>query len=382
MTLSTPSEQSDKGKKRIFLFRLILASFFIVMLLVIIFLIAEIGFRKSGKYALSGFQLDDLVIWKVYSGICENRKNEEGMAFELKGNREGFRGKEWAKKKEKKRIMVLGDSFTAALDFPDDQTFTGILQAKLDSDSATKNQYEVINISAPAWSIDQEVLMFEKYATQLQPAYLILMASPNDVREAYCKKFITSNGAGSVTIHAPVFALKRRLGWYFSNHSATFQYLQQTRFHSNYGSFDDLFEMYKMNFGVEDIGDWDRPLYLKKNLPEVNAAYVLYQTLLERLKNDCTAHNCQLLFSLNPVHEYVQEVYLADTLLDPGKVLVYFQSICDKRNVPFLNLYEPAMKLSNTSSLYMKQDFHYSSFGHLFTGSGLYRFFVGQLSKK
>jgi hypothetical protein len=376
MTSNTLSEQSSKPKKRIFLFKLILASFAILTLLVIVFLVTEIAFRWEGKYGISGFTLDNEVIWRIKPHMCENNINEEGGLFELKTNSKGFRGKEWENNKTKKRIIVLGDSYTAALDFPDEQIFTGILQAKLDSDDSRKGQYEVINMSSPAWSIDQQMLIFEKYAPQLHPDYVILMAAPNDIREAYCKKFVTSNGAGRIIIHPPVFVLKKRLGWFLSDHSSTFQFLQEKTFHSNYGTFYDIFEMYKMNFGVADSGDWDRPLYLKNSFREVDDAFALYQTLFDRLKNDCKNENAALLCTLIPVQDYVEGHYARDTLLDQNKVLNYFETLCNKNNVLFLNLYEPAMNLSDSSSLYKKHDLHFSSFGNLFTGKELYPFFV------
>ncbi|MBS1659199.1 MAG: SGNH/GDSL hydrolase family protein [Bacteroidetes bacterium] len=380
MTSSTPSESSGKPKnKRVFFFYFILIAFFLLMLLIIGALVTEIGLRWSGKYAISGFTLDREVIWRLKPHMCEDNSNEEGSHFELTTNSKGFRGKEWESKKTKKRIMLLGDSYTAALDFPDDQTFAGILQAKLDSDAATKGQYEVINISAPAWSIDQQMLMFEKYAAELRPDYTILMAAPNDVRELFCKKFITSNGAGGIVVHPPDFILKKRVGWYLSERSSLFQYLQEKKFHSNYGTFYDIFEMYTMNFGVHDSTDWDRPLYLKNPMPEVDEAFSLYHTVFKRLKEDCTRQNSKLLVTMIPVQDYVEGHYVPDTLLDQNKVLNYFTGLCAESQLPFLNMYGAATSLQHAPSLYKKHDLHYSSFGNLFTGTQLYAFFKSNM---
>ncbi len=375
MTSQMSSEEKEFSKNRLLLFKIILAIIFIALLSTIIFVSLEIVFRKHREYGRSGFTLDDLVIWKVHPNLCENNKNEDGAEFELRTNCYGFRGNEWEKKKNKKRIVVLGDSYTAALDYPDNKIFTGILQSKLDSDQFLKNKFEVINVSSPAWSIDQEMLEFEKYENDIQPDYLILMASPNDIREVYTKKFITLGSDAALNVSTPQFIFKKRIGWYLSNHSSFFQYLQTKYLHSNYGLFDDVFEMYKMNFGFEDSADWDRPLYLKQGRAELDEAFFLYQSLFKRLNNDCNKINCQMIVSLIPIQDYFKGKYSGDSLLNENKVLDYFQLLTAENKLPFINLYDPAKELTDPQKLYMKNDYHFSSFGNHFAGVQLYKFF-------
>jgi len=79
------------------------------------------------------------------------------------------------------------------------------------------------------------------------------------------------------------------------------------------------------------------------------------------------------------VHRILQDVlngkYEADSACDKNKMLEYFQTVCARNQLPFINLYAPASLLTNPNSLYLKHDLHLGSFGLRFTGDQLYKFF-------
>lgn len=273
---------------------------------------------------------------------------------------------------------MLGDSYTANLGYPDDEIFTTIFANLLNGDTSLHQKFEVINTGVSAWSIDQEWQYFVNEGINLHPDYVIVVASPNDIREAYCKKFVTRDSNNSLEIHPPHFILKKRIGWYLASRSSFFQYLQEKNFHSNYGTMYDLFEMYPVNFGKEDKSDWDRPLYLKNPFPEILNAQSLYERLLVALQSQCRESDISMGVCLNAVLAESDSSYLKDTAVDINKVNNFFTELTSKSHLPFLNLNTAALNLRSPREIYMKNDFHYSLKGNFFVGEQLYTFFKNE----
>ena len=246
----------------------------------------------------------------------------------------------------------------------------------MNNDSSLHQKFEIINTGIPAWSIDQEWKYFIEEGINFHPDYVLIVASPNDIREAYCKKFVTLDAHDSLVVHPPHFILKKKLGWYLSAHSSLFLYLQKKVFHSNYGTMSDLFEMYPLNFGKEEQRDWDRPLYLKNPFKEVLDAQKLYEKLLSGIQQKCLTDKIPFGVCLNVVLTQFDSTYANDSACDVHVVGNYFSSLTNQLNIPFLNSGNPASWLTyNPKELFMQNDYHYSAKGHLFVAKELYDFF-------
>jgi len=100
-------------------------------------------------------------------------------------NREGFRdSRDFDEPIDSltSRIVVLGDSFMWGSGIGFNATFPAQLQKKVGT------SYEVFNISAPGWGIDQMYLAYEKFKSALEPDVVILAYVDDDVNrvlEAY-----------------------------------------------------------------------------------------------------------------------------------------------------------------------------------------------------
>jgi lysophospholipase L1-like esterase len=96
------------------------------------------------------------------------------ISVDIKMNSHGFRDIErnYEKEKDVFRIVVLGDSFTEALQVPLEQTFPYILEEKLNSEINKK--YEVINLGISGFGTAQEYLTLKHYGLKYQPDFVIL----------------------------------------------------------------------------------------------------------------------------------------------------------------------------------------------------------------
>jgi hypothetical protein len=78
-----------------------------------------------------------------------------------------------------RRLVVLGDSFTAASELRFDRSYPRVLQRLLDERSA--DRWEVISLAVTGWGTAQEWLALERYGLAYEPDAVLLQFFPNDV---------------------------------------------------------------------------------------------------------------------------------------------------------------------------------------------------------
>lgn len=94
-------------------------------------------------------------------------------------NSGGFRGREHARRPAQRatRVAILGDSESAGMMLPEDETFPGSLERVLNQEG--RGKYEVLDFSVPGYNIDQKVRTLDK-ALGFGPAIVILYYVFND----------------------------------------------------------------------------------------------------------------------------------------------------------------------------------------------------------
>lgn len=100
----------------------------------------------------------------------------QGVCYQI--NAEGFRNSfnfQDLKTKTKKRVLLVGDSFTFGIYLPEHHTIAARLQQELGPD------YLVISLSIPAWGLDQMYLAYQKYIDLLNPDQVILSFVDDDL---------------------------------------------------------------------------------------------------------------------------------------------------------------------------------------------------------
>lgn len=89
----------------------------------------------------------------------------------VKNNSLGFRDHEYGKK-EKRRILFLGDSYVWGYDAEQGERFTEKLQRRLPN-------YEILNFGVNGYGTTQEYLLLKKYFNSFKPEIVFLIFSPS-----------------------------------------------------------------------------------------------------------------------------------------------------------------------------------------------------------
>lgn len=363
---------TDYKRSTKFLGYLIIASLFLIVILFAL----EFAFRFHPKYGRIGFQYDKNLIWRLNANLAAEKPYAQGQVegkkpFTLRFNKDGFRGKRIEKEREEgvQRIMILGDSYAAGLDYPNEEIFSSILEHKLNNNG---RKFEVMNISSPAWGTDQHYIYWREEGIHYKPDYLIIAFSPNDMREMYNKKLVQLN-QNKVQINAVELPSTEKIGWYLGCRSSLFQYIQKKIILRRYGSFENLYYHYPVNYGLKDSTDWDAPIFLNEPFEDVIRTYQLFEQLLKEIKLSCEAIETKVVLVKLPIEVEFDGSYETEEH-DPDKISTTLDIIATKLDIPFLNLNDLLKEKEKPLDVFMSWEYHYNSAGHQFVGNELYQF--------
>src|SRR5262245_38987820 len=123
-------------------------------------LVVEERFKVFYHVALSGIAYDENLGWKLKKAHRWTINGANHEKSYVSSNASGFRDIERsiAKPPGRKRIMFLGDSYTAGLHYPNETIFTQRFAQALDQLAAQRNRFEIMNVAVPAWATDQQYL--------------------------------------------------------------------------------------------------------------------------------------------------------------------------------------------------------------------------------
>ncbi|MCI0454151.1 MAG: SGNH/GDSL hydrolase family protein [Candidatus Dadabacteria bacterium] len=350
----------------------------IFLLICAILLFTEAGFKLFSNCQLSGIKYDERLGWlfkKTYDSEIrekDSRKRDLKLSF----NSRGFRDRDHSFEKDEgtKRIIFLGDSYTAGIQYSNDEIFTSLFEKRLNAIVADKIKYEVINASVPAWATDQQYIYLKEEGMRYHPDYVLLMIAPNDIRETYGKKFFYLENGNLKERGAPPIPWKARICWFLANHSCAFQGLQPL-FKQDYGSFRSVFQYFTVSFPVGTEMCNDKHLFLKEIPEEIIPAMELFKAILLEINQLCMNNHCKLLIAVIPT-----KIEFDDNLkggqYEPGKIAEYVKAIANENAIPFLDLFS-YLKAEEQEPLkiFISEEYHLNDYGHAFVAKKLVPFF-------
>ncbi|MBS3152064.1 SGNH/GDSL hydrolase family protein [Candidatus Woesearchaeota archaeon] len=154
----------------------------IILFLIIFELAMRLIFAGSLKLNCEIMKPDENVIKDNFIG-WNSPKSFNGCFIDIdrnklihyKTNKEGAKGNEEINQtKEKKRILLIGDSFLQNAKVDDEYSLNKILSNYLN------NEYEVINMGVSGYGTTQEILKLTTEGTKLQPDIVIIFIFLND----------------------------------------------------------------------------------------------------------------------------------------------------------------------------------------------------------
>src|SRR4051812_44381896 len=130
----------------------------------------ELALRLMGYGNVEIYQADPLLYWRLKPNQeCYTKVNHQPVHI----NSMGTRGAEFKAEKPPNtlRLVSLGDSRTFGWGLSEPETYSGLLEAKLQSYAGGKTNVEVINAGVNAWSFPQMTAYFREHALKYKPDY-------------------------------------------------------------------------------------------------------------------------------------------------------------------------------------------------------------------
>ena len=331
---------------------------------IIILVIAELFIRLADPQIVNYTQFDSMLMYKHVPNF-EFRYFRQEFDNNIKFNSKGLREREYAYEKENNvyRILILGDSFTEALQVDLDSSFPKVLEEKLNS--RLSNKYEVINAGIGGYGTENELLFYEFEGKKYEPNLVILAVFLNDVNDNTASPLITFDNS-KLMRHIPLKAsLPKKFVLYCSRYSHICALSQKI-----------ILE----NLGDANIKHADE-IYLKNSSAEFEKSLNEINLLLEQFRQMVDDDNDKFVVLLIPAREQVSkefyEKYLIDNNLEEkdlfmNKFQEKIKSFGRAKNINVIDLLPRMKEISANNSLYFEIDGHWNEKGHEFAAELLY----------
>ncbi len=346
----------------------------IILWAVVVILAIELTFKINSEYQVSGIAYDEILGWRF-------KRNMNNGFFRKKDgfttNNEGFRDNEhpFVKDKGIKRIIFLGDSYTAGSRVSDHETFSSLFRKKIAANKTDSNKYDVMNVSVPAWATDQEFLYLVHEGMKYKPDYLFLMIAPNDIRETYAKSFFRLDNNNYLEKgRTTSISLKARFCWFLSNNSCFYQFLQMKVFKTSHGGFSTIFSYFPVDLHVTNCPTVDHPLFLMEMPAQIKAARDLFKTIVLEINKACLKNNCKLILVVLPTKMEFDGSLNGDSY-QPGNIAHFVRRISLEHGIIFLDLFSLLNTEADPLKVFIADEYHYNREGHIFIAEKLYEFF-------
>jgi GDSL-like Lipase/Acylhydrolase family len=178
----------EKSKKRFDTRRVFHQLLYISFLVCTIPLLCEFVVRVySWLFLPKQMKIDRALGW-YHTSNSQRYRTTEGVTVLVVQNKLGHRGPNYESRAAdgKKRVLILGDSFTEGSHVGEDELFSNII-------ANSNSGLEVMNAGVGGWSTVQEYLYLKEFGLDLHPNLVLLMFFDNDLDEN-CLSFYPSIG--------------------------------------------------------------------------------------------------------------------------------------------------------------------------------------------
>ena len=386
--------QPKTSRRRLWLKRLLLVSVSALIGLVAIeFSLATFVYSNVERINDKGW--DEELGWRLKKGHYSIKAPESISRHTIYINSLGLRNEEvqLEKPEGRRRILVLGDSFTFGVIAREEQLFTSLLEEKLNA-GASPEAYEVLNAGVPGYGTAQQMLWLRRlHNAGLEADTYLLCMYTNDildnlrldygtlVENTIQPGFELSPDGVPVLVHAPVKELKKRENNAFvsvrrDKHVFKTLAILRTRF--------EMFAQTKPGL-IRVAQKLGLPVHPSRVPGVINAWYgddhvpsgiELTKALLAEIQKEVESKGGELFVCLipSPVQVYPsyrvgieaafpEEASVARFFEDPLLPQRSVNGICAELKLPFLDLFE-LLSANGDARLYVPREGHFSSSGH------------------
>lgn len=169
--------------------------------------------------------------WSQRPGLVNTRVKDPQFEISVTTNSVGLRDREYSlERTDKKRMLVLGDSFTWGFGVEDQERFTEVLEQRYP-------QWEIINAGTSGYGTDQEYLYYLKRGQYYKPDVVVVLFYYNDFENNfkseqyyYPKPYFTLKENGDLVVHnqpVPPASLSQRFNHYIETQTVMLRRLLQ-----------------------------------------------------------------------------------------------------------------------------------------------------------
>lgn len=315
--------------------------------LVLALLMAEASvrlFSKGGESLL----VKDVVVGQRYEAYYTGSRfnPEAARPVPLRFNALGYRGPDYMEEPSPntRRVVVLGDSYVAAVQVEEQDTLTAQLEKHLNT--VPGERWEVLNFGISGYSTAQSLLTWENYARYYHPDLVVLcFYNGNDLADNHAKlstahrPYFSLNGEGELVLK-PVSRERARLSRFLARNSR-FYVWQRDCMRNLRDSLRSASHQLSPGFQIMNT---DPPAV-------VEDAWAITDKLIGRLADGVAATGAKLLLVSIPAHEQLMPSYwekLVRTVgedearrFSPDYPEKRLREICEARAIDFLPLVGP-----------------------------------------
>lgn len=240
---------------------------------------------------------------------------ESGRTVRLRFNRDGFRGPDWPYEKPERtrRVAVVGDSMTVAVNTAEERTMVVALQRLLER-AFPETAWEALNFGVSSASTGQELVLYRELVWRYQPDVVVLaFFVGNDLADnsrrltSAPRIYFELDELGGLR-QLPYRAVGSGLSKWLNQHSRLYVWYRSARARSREGA-RELARRLPSRFQVFNTAGGD----------EVRHAWELTRRLLAVFRDEVAAHGSRFVVAVIPTGPQVYDDLWAEVVALAGE---------------------------------------------------------------
>lgn len=337
-----------------------------IVLVMLAFL--EIAVRIFYPQNLNYTMFDSILIYRHIPNF-ETIYARQEFSNEIRFNSKGLRDYEYGYEKPQGsyRILLLGSSFSQALQVPFDKTYENIVERKLKQND---KKYEVINAAVGGWGTAQELFFLRTEGLKYNPDMIILDFSPRDIPENAINQLAAVEG-GRLVENIPVRASFAKKSLLICSRYANICSLAQTAILSGF------------KFGRNDKMLKREDVLLRENSAEFNKSLEETFLLIKKIKEAADSKKIPLVILIIPnkeqvdgakLNQFMEEYSLTREKVEHDKFQRLARKFASENSISYLDLLPQFRQKNINNSFYFEIDGHWNEKGHQMAAELLYSY--------
>lgn len=364
-------------------------------LMIALSILATLGLLEVGIRYLNGYmghypQKDPVLHHSlVPKAKLHTSNNEFDVVYQI--NSYGLRDREYPLEKPKDvyRILMLGDSYTFGIGNNLEDTFSKILEKKLQADFPGR-KIEVINGGCSSYSPLLEYLFLVYKGLALQPDAVVLNYDMSDVQDDYKYGQVAIRDAEGKPLKVPPVDVQYYYREIKKGYKSDFAFLERSelyqfvmkRYYQLKGQ-RDAPSFYQQAQIVAGNIEYDRDLPMREGAGDWKPHFENSAQNLERIQALLKDRNIRFAIAVYPYGNLVNEKEWAlgrklrgfDEKIYSTRLFDYLEEFCRARGIPFLNM-KTAFEASKDFPLFYPYDGHFTPAGNQVAASALEEFLL------